>query len=430
MTEWRSLKMAEVMAAFYDGPHATPRPADDGPVYLGIKNITDAGLLDLTDVRHIAEDDFDRWTKRVTPQPGDIVFTYEATLHRYALIPDGFRGCLGRRLALIRPDRSVVDPRFLHFAMLGPEWRATVTERVISGSTVDRVPIVTFPDFPISVPPLDAQERIAEVLGSIDDLIENNRRRVDVLEEMARVIYREWFVRFRYPGHEGASFVDSPLGPIPDGWDVKTVGDLAAIDKGLSYKGAHLADSGTPMANLKCLRPGGGFRRDGAKPYDGPFKSRHEVGAGDLVMANTDLTQAGAVIGSPAFIPRNGFESGGIASHHLFVIRPSETATRHWLYESFRDDRFRSYARSVASGTTVLGFRPSDLAAYQLAVPPQGLTRAFDEIAAGFAVLREDLADLMEVLAFQRDLLLPKLVTGKIDVSHFDLDAVTEVAIA
>ncbi len=118
--------MRDLMVEFHDGPHATPAPAAAGPVYLGIKNITDAGLLDLSDTRHIAEEDFARWTRRVTPRPGDIVFTYEATLHRYALIPDGFRGCLGRRLALIRPDHALVIPRFLHFLMLGPAWRETV----------------------------------------------------------------------------------------------------------------------------------------------------------------------------------------------------------------------------------------------------------------------------------------------------------------
>lgn len=192
MTEWRELSMRDVMLEFYDGPHATPAVADEGPVYLGIKNITDGGMLDLREVRHIAEEDFAKWTRRVVPQPGDVVFTYEATLHRYAVIPEGFRGCLGRRLALIRPDREVVLPRFLHHLMLGPIWRATVTDRVISGATVDRVPLIDFPDFPIAVPDLETQRAVVDILGAIDDLIENNRRRIELLEQMAQAIYREW----------------------------------------------------------------------------------------------------------------------------------------------------------------------------------------------------------------------------------------------
>ena len=93
----------------YDGPHATPTESDEGPIFLGIKNITNDGRIDLTEVRHVSEEDFPKWTRRVTPLPGDVVFTYEATLHRYAVVPEGFRGCLGRRVALLRPDPELAD---------------------------------------------------------------------------------------------------------------------------------------------------------------------------------------------------------------------------------------------------------------------------------------------------------------------------------
>ena len=110
---WQKVPIEDIYLGLYDGPHATPQPSDQGPIFLGIKNITDDGMLDLSDIRHISEDDFPEWTKRVTPQQGDIVFTYEATLNRYAIIPEGFRGCLGRRVALIQPDLARVDTRFL-----------------------------------------------------------------------------------------------------------------------------------------------------------------------------------------------------------------------------------------------------------------------------------------------------------------------------
>lgn len=200
---------------------------------------------------------------------------------------------------------------------------------------------------PIRLPDLRAQGLIAGILGSVDDFIKNNRRRIDVLEQITQDIYREWFVQFRYPGTEGASLVDSGPRPVPDEWKRVTLGEVVSLDKGLSYKGAYLTEAGVPMANLKCFRPGGGFRRDGAKPYSGPFKAEHQVSPGDLILANTDLTQAGSVIGSPAFVPRTGFESGGIISHHVFVVRCSEPVMWPFLYETFRDDGFRDYARGV-----------------------------------------------------------------------------------
>lgn len=198
----------------YDGPHATPQESSEGAVFLGIKNITDDGRLDFSEIRYVSETDLPRWTRRVTPAPGDVVFTYEATLHRYAVIPEGFRGCLGRRVALIRPNPEKANSRFLLYYFLSHDWRKVVEGNVISGATVDRIPLERFPDFRVRLPRLPVQEQIVDVLSAYDDLIENNRRRMALLEEAARLLYREWFVRLRYPGHEHARIVDG----IPDGW--------------------------------------------------------------------------------------------------------------------------------------------------------------------------------------------------------------------
>lgn len=237
MTEkWRAVPIRELYVGLFDGPHATPKPSNNGPVFLGIKNVTDDGRLDLSDIRHIAEDDFQRWTKRVEPRLGDLVFTYEATLNRYALIPEGFRGCLGRRMALIRPNPNKVDVRFLLFYFFSDAWRAVIKKNMLTGATVDRIPLTTFPDFPVSVPPLPVQQRIAGILSAYDELIENNQRRIRILEEMVRSLYREWFVHFHYPGHESVSLVDSPLGQIPQGWEVRVVEDvLKRVPSGKKY---------------------------------------------------------------------------------------------------------------------------------------------------------------------------------------------------
>lgn len=320
-----------------------------------------------------------------------------------------------------------LDHRFLKYVLLA-EHRTFLS--FASGTTHQTIYYPEVKAFHVCRPPVEVQRRIADVLASIDELIENYRRQVEVLEEMAKAVYREWFVYFRYPGHETATFVDSPLGPIPDRWQVKPLGRLVAIDKGLSYKGAHLGETGTPMANLKCFRPGGGFRRDGTKPYDGPFRPKHKIKAGDLIVANTDLTQAGSVIGSPALVPRRGFEAGGIISHHLFAVRGCDGSSKYWLFEALQDVRFREYARSVASGTTVLGFKPADMNAYPVLVPPPKMVEAFGGLASDMLQNVERLNESIEILAETRDLLLPRLVTGQIDVSSLDLGQLVEEAVA
>ena len=244
---WPKVPIESVYLGLYDGPHATPKASSDGPVFLGIKNISEDGKLDLTEVRHIAEDDFGDWTKRVLPKPGDIVFTYEATLNRYAIIPDGFRGCLGRRLALIRPNPERVDTRFLFYTFFSQEWRRTIAKNTLSGSTVDRIPITKFPTFEISLPSLDIQRKIASILSAYDDLIENNARRIAILEEMARSLYREWFVHFRFPGHEHVRMVESEMGPVPEGWEVKRLGEAIKLCYGKALKTSSRNEGSVPV---------------------------------------------------------------------------------------------------------------------------------------------------------------------------------------
>ena len=222
----------EVSLGIYDGPHATPPKADSGPIFLGIKNVTAQGRFDPSEIRHISEEHYPRWIRRVTPQANDIVFSYEATLHRYVLIPEGFRGCLGRRMALIRPDTEKVIPRFLHYYFLCDHWRSVVESNVIRGATVDRIPITRFPDFEVRIPDIGTQRRIASVLSAYDDLIENNRRRIQLLEQAARLLYKEWFVHLRFPGHEHVKIKAG----VPEGWEGKPLGEVTPLNYGKSLK--------------------------------------------------------------------------------------------------------------------------------------------------------------------------------------------------
>ena len=179
--DWSLVPIREVYEGLFDGPHATPKPAESGPMFLGIKNVTEQGELDLTDIRHIAEDDFAKWTRRVLPEPGDIVFTYEATLNRYAMINRDFRGCLGRRLALIRPNQERIESYLLLRSLLSDGWRSQVQSKIISGATVDRIPLITFPTFLIRVPKPELQTRIGPPIRACEELAENCRRRNDLL---------------------------------------------------------------------------------------------------------------------------------------------------------------------------------------------------------------------------------------------------------
>ena len=227
-TEWKKVKISSVCEGIYDGPHATPPISDTGFIFLGISNITEDGHLDLSSPKYINERDFPRWTKRVTPYHGDIVFSYEATLNLYAIIPENFKGCLGRRMALIRPNLKKIDRKFLFYYFFSPEWRNLIFTNTITGATVDRISLINFPNFEISLPPLETQQKIAGTLSAYDDLIENNRKQIKLLEEVAQKLYKEWFVKLNFPGHENVKIIDG----VPEGWKNGIISELGEFKRG------------------------------------------------------------------------------------------------------------------------------------------------------------------------------------------------------
>jgi restriction endonuclease S subunit len=193
--EWREVALGELVDLF-DGPHATPPKTETGPVFLGISNLAN-GRLNLAETEHLSESDFVRWTRRVEPQPGDVVFSYETRLGEAASIPRDLRCCLGRRMGLLRPRPGAIDNRFLLYAYLGPQFQDVLRSRAVHGSTVDRIPLEQMPGFPIRVPvDLSEQRAIAHILGTLDDKIELNRRMSETLEAMARALFKSWFVDF------------------------------------------------------------------------------------------------------------------------------------------------------------------------------------------------------------------------------------------
>ena len=149
---WRVGTIASSVGEVFDGPHATPKKADEGNVFLGIKNMTGSSL-DLSDVKLIGYDDWSQWTRRVEPRAGDIVFTYEAALGLFAAIPHGLKCCLGRRMALIRTKASNGAPHFWFHQFIAKPFQKVIVERSIHGATVNRTPLTEFPGYPILEPP-------------------------------------------------------------------------------------------------------------------------------------------------------------------------------------------------------------------------------------------------------------------------------------
>ena len=401
---WEKVKIKSIWKGFYDGPHATPPVCENGGIFLGISNITPNGHIDLSDIKYISEEDLPKWTKRVVPQEGDIVFSYEATLNLYAIIPEGFHGCLGRRMALIRVDEKKASNRFLFYYFFSKEWRTTVAENTIVGSTVDRIPIAKFPEFPITLPPLIVQQKIASILSAYDNLIENNNKRIKILEQMAENLYKEWFVRFRFPGHETTPIENG----IPKGWDEKRLSDLIDVDpllpikKGIQVKSIPMEALSTDsmIVDENCIQL-----------VDNPSGS-HSQNGDTLVARITPCLENG----------KTGFvqclDDGETATGSTeFIVLRSKELSPYYVYCFARSLYFRQ--------TAILSMNGADgrqrvnipkIKSMKLANPSNEIVKKFDSIVKPIFEEIYLLTKQNKNNIKQRDLLLPRLMNGKLAV--------------
>jgi type I restriction enzyme S subunit len=235
---------------------------------------------------------------------------------------------------------------------------------------------------------------------------------------MARRLYREWFVHFRFPGHDGCSFVDSPLGEIPEGWEARKLRDLADTYRGRSYRSVDLVgENGLPFLNLKCLDRDGGFRRSGLKRYHGDFKDTHIARKGDIVMAVTDMTQERRIVARAALVPTLGHDFG-VFSMDLVRIQPKSGVAKHFLYSFLRHSSFADEVKQHANGANVLHLSPDRITEYELIWPSVLLVDRYARFVSSILEEIDMLENSIDNLRRTRDLLLPRLLSGQIDVEE------------
>jgi type I restriction enzyme S subunit len=378
--------MKDIYEGLYDGPHATPPAAEEGAIFLGIKNITKDGHIDFSDVKYIGEEYLPNWTKRVTPRGGDIVFSYEATLNLYAIIPDDFWGCLGRRMALIRPDENKAHGKYLYYYFFSPEWRATIAENTIIGATVDRIPIAKFPDFPISLPEISKQRKIAEILSKYDDLIENNQKQIKLLEEAAQRLYKEWFVDLRFPGYEACKTVDG----VPEGWCAVPIDEAYEIKYGKTLPTSKISESGRyPVYGANGII---GYYSEKNVDEIVPLITSRGNGSGDVLRTYDE----------EAFITNNSFIVKG---KYNYLTMPF--SYEHMLCLNFK---------SICTGSAQPQLTNNSISTMTVIIPSENNIEKYNIIVSKWFEMIDNLKEQNKKLSESRNRLLPKLMSGEIEV--------------
>lgn len=399
--------LEELLSDLIDYRGKTPPKTSSG-VWLVTAKVIKDGFIQSENKEYIAEDFYDEWMRRGLPKQWDVLITTEAPLGEVAQIRTPQRIALAQRVILLRGNPSCVDQGFLFHAMKSPfvmgELQARATGTTVAGIKQSELRRIRVPWYP-----LRTQRKIASILSAYDDLIENNTRRIAILEEMAQSLYREWFVEFRFPGHEKARFIDSPLGRIPEGWKPWHLADWA--EEARRSVDPSEIDPDTPYFGLEHLP-----RRSITLTEWGR--------AGDVQSTKLAFNTGEILFGKirPYFHKVGVAPVDGVCSTDAIVIVPREPQGLAPVLCCVSSDDFISHATQTSQGTKMPRANWSVLLKYPLPCPTQSLLCEFSDTLSDVV---KDLRVLMKKnrnLRTTRDLLLPKLMSGQVDVEDLDID--------
>jgi type I restriction enzyme S subunit len=406
MAAFATVKLADcvdLLAGFaFKSQHFTDKP-EDIPLVKG-ENVSQGCILWDISKRWSAAD----WPnlEKFHLRAGDVVVAMDrpwvpAGLKWAYIRSDGPRALLVQRCSRLRSNTPQLDQDFLRFVIGGPGFESYVIP-ITTGVNVPHISGKQILDYEFPLPPLPIQRRIAGILSAYDELIENSQRRIKVLESMARALYREWFVHFRFPGHESVPRVPSPLGEIPQGWEVRKLGDLCELRKDPYRDSDHSALPLLDMARMpsRALAPS-----DTGSPAE-LTTSRILFQVGDTLFGAIRCYLHKVVA---AHYP-------GVTNTSVLVLRPRSPSFRALVAIIASDIDTIRWAETQSAGTKMPVINWGVFQGMPSPIPSKAVAQAFEDIAGPMLDEIGVLATQIQNLRRTRDLLLPRLLSGQIDV--------------
>ncbi|MDA2933652.1 restriction endonuclease subunit S [Acidobacteria bacterium AH-259-D05] len=389
----------DVCEFIVDCLHATAPTQEDGYPLIRTPNIG-KGRLKLDGVYRVSEETYEKWTRRAIPEENDLILAREASAGNVAIVKNGQRVCLGQRTVHLRPDPKQVDAAFLCYYLLVPQQQAALLAGE-TGSTAKHVNMKDIRRLPLKkLPQLDVQEAIGSILSAYDDLIENNRRRIQLLEQAARLLYKEWFVYLRFPGHEHVTITDG----VPEGWEKVPLSELCTDVR--------------ESANPKDLPPDTAYI--GLEHIPRRSITLNEWGMASEVNSNKFKFAEGDILFGKIrpYFHKVGFALvDGVASSDAIVIGPAENHLYHYVLFLLSSDEFVALAsKTVREGSKMPRADWKFLLKSEFKLPSETLLGLYSDAVKPICNQLRNLALHNHQLAKARDLLLPRLMNGEVAV--------------
>ena len=421
--EWPILSLCEAGVTLLDCEHRTPPAQESGYPYVGIPQVKD-GRIDLASARHITREHFDEWTQKSEPEPFDVVLSRRCNPGETGFVPKGLEFALGQNLVLLRANGTRVFKPFLRWLVRGPQWWEQVGKYINVGAVFDSLKCADIPEFQLWIPPIPEQRIIAHILGTLDDKIELNRRMNETLEEMARALFKSWFVDFdpvraKMEGHDTGlprhladlfpdRLVASELGEIPEGWKVIPLDAIARFQNGLALQRFRPAqnEARLPVVKIAQLRAG---EANSGEWASATIRPECIIEDGDVLFSWSGSLLVKTWCGGRAAL-----------NQHLFKV----TSGRHpkWFYLNSLLSHLPAFRRIAQDKATTMGhIRRHHLTDALCVVPPDAVIAGISDTFA-WLLERQVANELVgRTSVALRETLLPKLISGEIRVGDAEM---------
>ncbi len=416
--KWPTKRLGEI-AEFRNGVNYNKSSFGLGVKVVGVSNFQDFTRPRYAELEQINPEGI--VTGRNILRDGDIVFVRS----------NGNRELIGRSLFIEKPPEEVthsaftirlrftsgnVIPKFFAYCFRTPTIRQALSAYG-GGTNISNLNQDILNALEVPSPSLPTQRKITTILSAYDDLIENNLRRIKILEEMAQNLYREWFVKFRFPGHLNARFTDSPLGRIPEGWAVAKIKDVADVNARSIRKEGPQAQ--IVYIDIASVSPGSVDKMETMAFSDAPSRARRITRHGDIIWSSVRPNRRSfSLIIDP---PANLIVSTG------FAVISAKKVPFTYLYQTVTVDDFVVYLVNHAKGSAYPAVNADDFENADILVPDKHLLSSFDDVVLPIAIFTHRLKAKNTSLRLTRDLLLPRLISGEVNVSELDIVVPEEV---
>ena len=381
----------EVCELIVDCPHTTANDEGKGFPLVRTPNIG-KGRLVYDGMHRVCEDVYNKRNARAIPQENDLIFAREATAGNVALIQKGEKVCLGQRTVLIRPNQEKVNPAFLTYFLLAPKQQYNLLSTA-NGATVAHVNLPTIRNLKIDLPELPTQHRIDSILSRYDSLIENYQKQIKLLEEAAQRLYKEWFVDFRFPGHENTTIIDG----VPEGWEKKRLVDMVDVQYGYAFDGKLFNSNGEGVPILRIRNIPDGITSD-YTTEEAP--KSYIVHNGDIVVGMDGIFHINSWSGGDAYLVQRACS-----------FRPKIEDVKGFIFQAIQEPI--KFFEQTLVGATVAHLGKKHIDSIEFCVSKNlELYQPFSK----FYNQRQGLLSQIRLLTEARDRLLPKLMSGEIEV--------------